>query len=160
VEVEVLSADAVRIAPGTRVLLERWGGDTPLEARVRLVEPAAFTKISALGVEEQRVLVIVDITAPPELWRRLGDGYLVEAQFILWESQDVLRVPANALYRYQEGWAVFTVENGIARRRVVQPGHRNGLTAQLVSGLTEGQVVVAHPDDSIEDGTVVTTRKN
>ena len=155
IEVDLLSEDAVRVGPGTRVLLERWGGDQPLEARVRFVEPAAFTKVSALGVEEQRVLVIVDITSPPELWHRLGDGYRVEARFILWEAQDILQVPNSALFRYQEKWALFTVENGVARRRIVEPGQRNGLVAQIVSGVSEGERVVAHPDASIEDGTSV-----
>jgi HlyD family secretion protein len=159
VEVDLLSEDAVRVGPGTRVLLERWGGDQPLEARVRIVEPAAFTKVSALGVEEQRVLVIVDITAPPELWHRLGDGYRVEARFILWEAQDILQVPNSALFRYQEKWALFTVENGVARRRIVEPGQRNGLVAQIVSGVSEGERVVSHPDASIEDGTSVKESK-
>jgi len=155
IEVDLLSTDAVRVSQGTRVLLERWGGDLPLEARVRLVEPAAFTKVSALGVEEQRVLVIVDITAPPELWQRLGDGYRVEACFVLWEEPDVLQVPSSALFRYQGQWALFTMENGVARRRIVEPGHRNGLVAQIASGVSEGERVVTHPDASIEDGTLV-----
>lgn len=155
VEVDLLSADAVRVGPGTRVLLERWGGDQPLEARVRFVEPAAFTKVSALGVEEQRVLVIIDITAPPELWDRLGDAYRVEARFILWDAQDILQVPNSALFRYQGKWALFTVEKDRARRRIVEPGQRNGLVAQIVSGVSEGERVVTHPDASIEDGTPV-----
>jgi HlyD family secretion protein len=159
VAVDLLSADAVRVGPGTRVLLERWGGNQPLEARVRFVEPSAFTKISALGVEEQRVLVILDITAPPELWQRLGDGYRVEARFILWEAQDVLQVPNSALFRYQEKWALFSVENGVARRRIIEPGQRSGLVAQIVSGVSEGERVVTHPDASIEDGTSVKESK-
>jgi HlyD family secretion protein len=153
VEVDLLSEDAVRIRPGTRVLLERWGGDLPLEARVRLVEPRAFTKVSALGVEEQRVLVIVDITAPPEQWQRLGDAYRVEARFILWEEPDVLQVPNSALFRYQGHWAMFSLDAGVARRRIVQLGRRNGLVAQIVSGVSEGERIVTHPDASIEDGT-------
>jgi HlyD family secretion protein len=159
VEVDLLSADAVRVGPGTRVLLERWGGDEPLEARVRSVEPRAFTKVSALGVEEQRVLVILDITSRPELWQRLGDGYRVEARFILWEAQDILQVPSSALFRYQEKWALFAVENGVARRRVVKPGQRNGLVAQIVSGVSEGEPVVTHPDAAIEEGTSVRESK-
>lgn len=158
VEVEVLSADAVRITPGMRVLFERWGGDVPLEGRVRLVEPVAFTKISALGVEEQRVLVIVDITSPPDLWERLGDGYRVEASFILWEAEDVLQIPNSALFRYEDGWAVFMVDTGFARRRAVRVDHRNGLVAELVSPLAVGEQVITHPDDSIEDGTEVKVR--
>jgi len=159
VEVDLLSADAVRVGPGTRVLLERWGGDQPLEARVRSVEPRAFTKVSALGVEEQRVLVILDITARPELWQRLGDGYRVEARFILWEAQNILQVPNSALFRYQEKWALFTVENNVARRRIVEPGQRSGLVAQIVSGVSDGERVVTYPDASIEDGTSVKESK-
>jgi HlyD family secretion protein len=156
VVVEVLSADAVKIPPGTRVLLERWGGETPLEGRVRLVEPVAFTKLSALGVEEQRVQVIVDITSPPELWRRLGDQYRVEARFILWESQDVLQVPASALFRYQDGWAVFVVQDGVAHRRKVEIGQRNGLIAEVRTGLQPGEQVIPHPADQLHDGARVT----
>jgi HlyD family secretion protein len=155
VEVEVLSADAVRMGPGTRVLLTRWGGDHPLEARVRIVEPTGFTKVSALGVEEQRVRVIADITAPEDQWRRLGDGYRVEAGFILWESEDALQVPASALFRRGEDWAVFVVENGVARRRVIKTGRRTGLAVQIESGISEGERVITHPDETIEDGKAV-----
>ncbi|MCW5978058.1 MAG: efflux RND transporter periplasmic adaptor subunit [Bryobacteraceae bacterium] len=156
VVVEVLSADAVKIAPGTRVLFERWGGEAPLEGRVRRIEPVAFTKLSALGVEEQRVLVIADIVSPPELWQRLGDQYRVEARFILWESQDVLRIPASALFRFEDGWAVFVVENGVARRRRVEIGRRSGLTAEVLGGLEPGEQVIPHPDDRLTDGLTVT----
>jgi HlyD family secretion protein len=158
VEVEVLSADAVKIAPGMRVLFERWGGDQPLEGRVRRVEPVAFTKISALGVEEQRVLAIVDITSPAEVWQRLGTGYRVEAVFILWESGQVLQVPASALFRYGQGWAVFVVDQGIARRRAVEIGRRNGPSAEVVSGLSEGDRVITHPDETVEDNKPVQLR--
>jgi len=160
VAVEVLSADAVRIAPGTRVLFERWGGPVPLEGRVRVVEPTAFTKVSALGVEEQRVRVIAGITSPRQLWERLGDGYRVEASFILWEGEDVLQVPASALFRYQQGWAVFVEEGAFARRRLVQVDHRNGLAAEILSGLAEGERVIVHPDDSVEDGKAVQPRQS
>lgn len=156
VVVEVLSADAVRINPGTRVLLERWGGEAPLEGRVRRIEPVAFTKLSALGVEEQRVYVIVDITSPPDEWRRLGDQYRVEAKFILWEAQDVPQIPASALFRYEGGWAVFVIEDGHARRRKVEIGRRNGLVAEVLSGLQVGEKVIPHPDDKLEDGAQVT----
>lgn len=157
VEVEVLSTQAVRIEPGARVLLERWGGP-PLEARVRLVEPAGFTKVSALGVEEQRVRVIVDITAPRETWQTLGDGYRVDARFVLWEAQDVLQVPASSLFRHNDGWAVFVVEAERARLRAVELGQRAGLAAQVLSGLKAGERVVAHPDDRIRDGIRVRPR--
>ncbi len=152
VKVEALSTDAVRIGPGTPVLFERWGGDSPLEGSVRTVEPTAFTKISSLGVEEQRVLVIVDIASRDKAVLRLGDGYRLEASFTLWEGKDVLQVPAGALFRKGDGWAVFVMENGRAKKRDVKVGHRTGLAAEILSGLTEGEVVVSHPDNSIEDG--------
>lgn len=158
VEVDVLSADAVRIHPGTRVLFERWGGDQPLEGRVRTVEPVGFTKISALGVEEQRVWVIADLRSPPQQWQRLGDGYRVEASFILWEDADVLTIPASSLFRHQDGWAVFVVADDTARRVTVELGQRNGLRAQVLAGLEEGQRVVTHPGEAIEDGVAVQIR--
>jgi len=158
IKVEVLSADAVNIKPGTHVLFERWGGDSPLSGKVRVVEPAAFTKISSLGVEEQRVLVIADITSLPESWQSLGDGYKVEASFVIWEGKDVLQVPASALFRKGDGWAVFVMKNKRARQRQVVVGHRNGLTAEIVSGLSEGELVIIHPDESIKDGTHVRLR--
>jgi HlyD family secretion protein len=158
VEVDVLSADSVRIKPGTPVLFERWGGEAPLEGQVRLIEPVGFTKVSALGIEEQRVLVIADITSPAETWRRLGDGYRVEARFVVWESDDVLQVPASALFRHREGWAVFIYRNGRAHSREVRVGHRGGLRAEILSGLEEGETVITHPDRAVEDGTRVKLR--
>lgn len=159
VEVDVLSEDSVKVAPGTRAIFDRWGGGEPLDGVVRVVEPAGFTKISALGVEEQRVLVISDITSPPEVWSRLGDGYRVEASFIVWEGSDVLSVPMSALFRHKGGWAVFVYDGNRARRRVVEVGHRSGLTAEILSGLKEGEIVITHPDDSIDDSTRVKPRK-
>ncbi len=163
IEVDILSADAVKIAPGTRVLFKRWGGDDVLEGRVRTVEPTGFTKVSALGVEEQRVLAISDITSPPTLWQRLGDGYRVEASFILWQADDILTLPASSLFRYKNGdkerWAVFIVEDNHAKRVSVTLGQRNGLQAQVISGLTEGQQVITHPGESIEDGVLVEVRQ-
>jgi HlyD family secretion protein len=153
VKVEVLSADAVRIKPGTPVLFERWGGNSTLSGKVRVVEPAGFTKISSLGVEEQRVFVIVDLTSSDQNEQRLGDGYRLEASFIIWEGKDVLQVPASALFRKQEGWAVFVVKNNKAILREVKVGHRTGLAAEILSGLTEGEEVISHPDNSIEEGT-------
>jgi len=158
IEVDVLSEDAVRIKAGTKVLFERWGGDTPLEGVVKIVEPAGFTKISALGVEEQRVLVISDITSPSGAWERLGDGYRVEARFLLWEGDDILQVPSSALFRYGDKRAVFVVEGERARRRIVETGHRGGLITEVVSGLSEGEIVITHPDDIIDDGTRVRER--
>lgn len=158
VRIEVLSADAVRIRPGMTVLFERWGGDATLQGTVRVVEPAGFTKISSLGVEEQRVLVIVDFTSPAEVWERLGDGYRLDATFVIWEGSDLTQVPASALFRTAEGWAVFVIQNGRARLREVRIGKRNGLQAEVLAGLAEGEVVVTHPDDSIRDGVKVRIR--
>ena len=158
VEVDVLSADAVRIRPGTPVRFERWGGDVPLEGKVRVVEPVAFTKVSALGVEEQRVLVLVDITSPRDSWKRVGDGYRLEASFVLWEEADVLQVPASALFRTGDRFAVYVLEKGRAKVRPVEIGRRNGLAAQLLSGLAEGDTVILHPGDTVADGKKVRAR--
>lgn len=158
VEVDLLSSDAVRVRPGTRVLFDRWGGEQPLEGVVRTVEPVGFTKISALGVEEQRVWVIADLTSPAELWQRLGDGYRVEARFIVWEGDHVLQIPASALFHYGDGWAVFVVQDGRAVRRPIRLGHRNDLSAEVVSGLKQGEEVITHPDDALEDGAAVQIR--
>jgi len=152
VAVDVLSADAVRIHPGGAVQFQRWGGEQPLDGVVRVVEPTGFTKISALGVEEQRVWVIADIISPREQWQQLGDGYRVEAHFILWEGLDVLQIPASALFRHGGGWAVFAIRDGRARRVDVQTGHSNGLVTQVLSGIEAGETVIAHPDDRVEDG--------
>jgi len=158
VEVDVLSADAVKIKPGMKVVFERWGGEQPLEGVVRLIEPVGFMKVSALGVEEQRVLIISDFTSPAEDWQRVGDGYRVEAKFILWHEDDVLQVPASSLFRYKDGWAVFVVNNHHAERRVVKVGQRNGLVAQIEEGISEGELVVNHPSDEVDDGRRVKLR--
>jgi HlyD family secretion protein len=158
VEVDVLSADAVRIRPGTAVRFERWGGDGPLEGKVRVVEPVGFTKVSALGVEEQRVLVLVDITSPREEWKRIGDGYRLEASFVLWEEKEVLQVPSGALFRTGDRFAVYVVEKGRAKARTVEIGRRNGLAAQLLSGLAEGETVILHPGDTVAEGKKVRPR--
>lgn len=152
VQVDLLSMDAVRVRPGMRVILTRWGGDGELEGRVRRVEPGGFEEISALGVEEQRVPVWVEIVAPRETWRPLGDGYRVEARFLLWEGQDVLQVPTSALFRAGERWAVYVVETGRARQREVAVGRRSGLAAQITAGLANGERVVTHPGDRVQDG--------
>lgn len=156
IAVDVLSADAVRIRSGTPVELHRWGGELPLQGVVRTIEPTGFTKISALGVEEQRVWVIADLTSPREDWQQLGDGYRVEAHFILWQEQSVLQVPASALFRHADGWAVFAVVDGRARLTGVRTGRNNGLVTQIISGVNAGARVILHPDDRIEDGVRVT----
>ncbi len=156
IESDILSDDAVRLTPGMAVELERWGGDHPLQGRVRRVEPVGFTKISALGVEEQRVLVIIELTSPAAEWAKLGDGYRVEAVFILWEGTDVLQIPASALFRSDDGWSVFVVDDGdVARTRAVTVGHRNGLAAEITQGIAAGERVVVHPDDRVSDGRAV-----
>lgn len=160
VEIDVLSADAVRLAPGMRVLFERWGEEAPLEGRVRRVEPGGFTKISALGVEEQRVLVIADFLSPPELWARLGDGYRVNARFILWQTEEALRVPLSALFRRDGDWALFVLENGRARVRAVEVGERGGRFAEVRGGIAAGERVIVHPDRELEDGRRVRPRQN
>ncbi len=152
VVVELLSKDAVRVEPGGKVLLERWGGDGALEGVVHTVEPTGFTKISALGVEEQRVRVIADIVSPPGEWTRLGDGYRVEARFVLWERPDALTVPSSALFRRDGGRAVFVVEGGRARLRPVAVGRDNGLLAEVIEGLEAGETVIVHPGEAIDDG--------
>lgn len=159
VRVEVLSADAVKIKQGTAVFFKRWGGEETLTGVVRIVEPAGFTKVSSLGVEEQRVLVIADITSPAQMWRALGDAYRLEAHFVIWEGKDILQIPASALFRFGENWAVFVESNGKARRRLIKPGQRNGLTAEIISGLKEKEKVIVHPDDKISDGTRVKLRR-
>ena len=159
VRVEVLSSDAVRIIKGTPVLFKRWGGDAPLSGAVRIVEPAGFTKISSLGVEEQRVLVIADILSPPDTWRVLGDGYRLEAHFVVLEAKDVLQVPNSALFRSGKDWAVFAGDKGKARKRLVEIGHRNGFTAEILSGIHENDKVIAHPDEAIGDGSRIQSRK-
>ena len=156
VAVDVLSADAVRIRTGTPVEFHRWGGEQPLDGVVRSIEPTGFTKVSALGVEEQRVWVIADLSTPREQWQQLGDGYRVEAEFILWQEDAVLQVPASALFRSADGWAVFAVIDGRARLTQVETGRNNGLATQIIAGLDAGARVIVHPDDRIEDGVRVT----
>lgn len=158
VEVELLSPDAVKVGPGTRVLFTRWGGDKELEGRVQRIEAVGRTKISALGVEEQRVPVIVDLTTPETERRGLGAGYRVEASFVLWEAEDVLQIPSSAVFRYQDGSAVFVVEGAVARRRPVKLGRRAGLDVQVLEGANAGERVISHPDNSIEDGKLVQPR--
>lgn len=158
VRLDVLSTDAVRIEPGQRVILDHWGGPHPLEARIRHVEPSAFTKISALGVEEQRVFVIADLIDPPDRRPTLGDAYRVEARVIVWEAEQALRVPAGALFRRGPDWAVFEVVEGLARPRTVEIGENNGLEAETLSGLEAGATVILHPTDQIADGVKIQRR--
>lgn len=147
--IDVLSEDAVKVRPGNRVIVDQWGGDTPLQGTVRLVEPAAFRKISALGIEEQRVNVIADLVAAPA---ELGDAFRVEAKIVVWESENAVKVPVSALARVGDAWTVFTVENGRAKRQPVVIGRRNPLEAEVLKGLSEGAVVIVHPGYDVNDG--------
>lgn len=158
VTTELLSQDAVKVSTGTIVEFDRWGGEGTLTGRVRVVEPAGFTKVSALGVEEQRVVVITDFTSPQDKWERLGDGYRVEASFIVWKGEKILKIPSSALFRHKGGWAVFAVENRTALRRAVRIGRQGGLETEVLEGVKEGESVITHPSDSIEDGTKVRLR--
>lgn len=151
VVIEMLSRDGAAIGPGTPVELEQWGGAKPLDARVRLVEPAAFTKYSALGVEEQRVNVIANITSPPDLWKSLGDGFRVEARVVLWSADRVLKVPASALFRHGEGWALFVLRGGRALLTSVQAGHTSGVETEILGGLSPGDQVILYPGDRVSD---------
>lgn len=145
---DLLSADAVRIEPGDRVLIEEWGGGTTLEGRVRRIEPSGFTKLSALGVEEQRVNVVIDFVDRREAGRQLGDAYRVEVRIVTWETETALKAPTSSLFRDQNNaWAVLAVVDGLAEQRSVEIGQRNGVEAQVLSGLTEGDMVIAHPGD-------------
>jgi HlyD family secretion protein len=156
--VDLLSADAVRVVPGQRVVIEAWGGDQPLAGKVRRVEPFGFTKVSALGIEEQRVNVLIDIQDPRERWQRLGHGYRVEPRIVLWESDGVLRVPLSALFRQGDRWAVFVEQDGRAVLRPVDIGQENGLDAEVRSGLEAGERVVLHPGDRVAPGARLTER--
>lgn len=150
--IELLSTDAVKISPGALLIIEGWGGPEALEARVRLIEPSAFTKVSALGIEEQRVNVVGDLTTPSAA---LGDGYRVEGRIVVWRADDVLKVPVSSLFRRGEGWSLFVVENGEAQLRDVEVGQRTSLEAEIKTGLEAGAEVIVHPSNQIVDGTRV-----
>ena len=153
--IEVLSRDGVAIRPGARVMVEQWGGPAPLEARVRLVEPSAFTKISALGVEEQRVYVVADFVDPVEKRPTLGDSYRIEGRIVVWEGKNVLHVPAGALFQRGTTWETFVIDGGRTRLRTVQVGRTNGLETEIAGGLREGERVAVFPGDKIADGSRV-----
>jgi HlyD family secretion protein len=153
---DLLSTDAVRVKVGARALVEQWGGEMPLEARVRRIEPAGFMKISALGVEEQRVNVVLSFVEPSPA--SLGDGYRVEVRVVIWESPAVVKVPTSALFRHREGWAVYVMDGGLARRTLLELGHQTGQYAEVLSGLAAGARVVLHPGDTLADGARVRER--
>jgi len=148
---DVLTEDAVRITPGAKVILDRWGGPWPLAAHVSVIEPSAFTRLSALGVEEQRVSIVIDFDEPLERRAELGDGYRVEAHIVTWQKDDVLVVPSSAVFRHRDGWATFVAIQGRARLRMLGIGHRSTSDVEVTSGLSAGDQVVIHPSDKVED---------
>ena len=154
---DLLSTDAVLIDPGATVRIEGWGGP-PILGRVKRVDPSGFTKVSALGIEEQRVRTIIDFVDPPEAWSRIGDDYRVIVHVTVWRAENALTVPVAALFRQGEDWAVFTLRDGRARAAVVTLGPRTERTAEVRSGLAEGDQVVLHPSDRITDGAAVAER--
>jgi HlyD family secretion protein len=156
--VDFLSADAVLIRPGQAVMIDGWGGAEPLLGRVRVVEPFGFTKVSALGIEEQRVNVTIDFAGPADQREHLGHGYQVEARVILWESESALTVPLTALFRAGEDWAVFIEQDGRAEARPVRIGQRNGLVAEVLEGLAPGDRVLSHLSDRVTEGGRITER--
>jgi HlyD family secretion protein len=155
---DLLSTDAVRVMPGARVLLEQWGGGHALAGRVRRVEPSGFMRVSALGVEEQRVNVLIDFEQQSDAARLLGDGFRVEVRIVVWEQPSVLKVPVSALFRIGDAWGVFVEEEGRARVRQVPLGEMTATEAQVQQGLAEGQNVIAHPPDTLQDGTRIAPR--
>lgn len=152
VVVDLLTTDAVHVTPGTPALIVGWGGNQELEARVTRIEPSAFTRLSALGVEEQRVNVILSFTDPPASWAALGDGFHVEARLVLWRGEQVLQVPTLAVFRRGGGAALFEIDGGRAKLVPVTLGHRGDARVEVVSGLEPGDTVIVHPGDRIEDG--------
>lgn len=157
--VDLLSADAVKVEAGQTVEVYDWGGESAIRGVVRRVEPYGFTRVSALGIEEQRVNVIIDIKSPRQQWRSLGHGFRVEARIVLWQSEDVLRIPLAPLFRHGDDWAVFKVLDGTARLQVVEVGRRNGAQARILDGLAEGERIVLYPGNRVSDGTEVIQRE-
>jgi HlyD family secretion protein len=156
---DLLSTDAVQIKVGSAVRIDGWGGP-PIQGRVTRIEPAGFLKISALGIEEQRVRTRIDFVDPPKVWSGLGHDYRVIVHVTIWQGDNVLTVPVGALFRVGEDWAVFTVKDGRARATVVKVDHRNDRMAEVVSGLSEGDRVILHPSDRISDAVTVEERPN
>ena len=156
--VDLLSPDAVRVEPGQRVIIERWGGDEPLAGRIRLVEPFGYTKISALGIEEQRVNVVIDLTSDESEWQKLAHGYQVDVRIVLWESDDTLTLPLLALFRDGSDWSVFVESDGRAELRKVKIGRRNSLDAEVLDGLEAGERVVLYPGDRVSAGARIVER--
>ena len=158
VVVDLLSQDAVVVRPGMSAAIVHWGGDAPLRAKVRRVEPSAFTRTSALGVDEQRVNVLLDPDGSRERWRALGDGFAAEVEITVWSMPEVIAVPTSALFRKGPGWATFVVEDGRAVARAAEVGHRGPLATEILSGLAVGDVVIIHPSASVREGAKVAFR--
>jgi len=156
--VDLLSPDAVKVAEGSVAFIQKWGGKTRLNGEVTRVEPFGFTKTSALGIEEQRVNVVIDLTDPAEQWQALGHGYRVEIEIVTWSHDDVLKVPLGALFRKGESWATFIEKDGRASKVIIEVGHINSYEAEVISGLSEGDHVILHPSDRIVDDVRVETR--
>jgi HlyD family secretion protein len=156
---DLLSTDAVRISTGNSVLIEGWGGEKTLKGKVRRIEPSGFTKISALGVEEQRVNAIVDLLTPAEQRTTLGDGFRVEAHIVLWEQPKVLKAPMSALFREGEAWVTYVVDGGRATKRTLRVGRQNGMEAEILDGLRPGDTVIIHPSDAVQERSRVTARR-
>ena len=157
--VDLLSTDAIKVQPGQRVIIRGWGGDGELEGVVRRVEPFARTKVSALGIEEQRVNVIIDLSNPPQMGTGLGHGFQVEISIVLWEADDVLTVPLTALFRSGDAWALYVEHDGRAVMREVALGRKTQLRAQITDGLQAGERIVLYPSDRIVDNTRITQRQ-
>jgi HlyD family secretion protein len=156
---DLLSSDAVKAEPGQRVIIDNWGGDHLLEGIVERVEPFGFTKVSALGIEEQRVNVIIDFTSPRKQWLRIAHGFQVDVRIVLWEGKDVLKLPLTALFRDDSHWAVFVEDDGAASKRRVKLGRRTGLEAEIVEGLSANERIVVHPSDKIRQGVSIVSRQ-
>jgi HlyD family secretion protein len=156
---DLLSSDAVKVEPGQQVIIDNWGGENTLEGIVERVEPFGFTKVSALGIEEQRVNVIIDFTSPREAWSRIAHGFQVDVRIVLWDGREVLKLPLTALFRDGSNWAVFVDNEGVASKRDVKLGRRTGLEAEILDGLKSGERIVAYPSDKIAEGVAIEERK-
>lgn len=156
--VDLLSIDAVKVRAGNAALIENWGGESALRAQVRRVEPFGFTKVSALGIEEQRVNVVLNLVSPRGEWEALGHGYQVDVRVVLWEDDHALKAPLTALFRDGEDWAIFVEEEGKARRRLVKVGHTTSSDAQIISGLSEGERIVVYPGKGVNEGVRIAAR--
>jgi len=158
VVVDLLTTAAVQVTPGLPVVISGWGGEGPLNGRVRLVEPSGFTRPSALGVDEQRVNVIVALTDPRARWAALGDGFRVEARLVLWQADDVLQAPIGAVFRHGDGWGLYRIDSNRAKQIAVTLGHRSEDAVEIKSGVDAGDIVAVHPGERVQSGARVEVR--